>query len=134
MEVSWSPPAHQGAFNITGYRIFYGSDGENVSIPSLLTLAGLMVTENYGGRTVSLRSESGVLFSEHINVTVGKLLPKFFNKSVFIFFAGYGPFCLAGDKVKYPCSREIGATVGVMVCLIATVTAVTITVVLCWWR
>ena len=85
MEVSWSPPAHQGAFNITGYRIFYGSDGENVLIPSVFTSVGLMVTESYDGQALSLRSESEVLFSEHINVTVGKLLPKFFNKSVFIF-------------------------------------------------
>ena len=74
VEVSWSPPSDQRAFNITGYRIFYSS-GENVSIPSvLITSVGLMVTENYDGKTVLLRSESDELFSEHVTVTVGKLL------------------------------------------------------------
>ena len=72
VEVSWSPPTQQGAFNITGYRVFYSNI--NVSIPSLITVVGLVVTENYDGQTVFLRSESVELFSEHINVTVGKLL------------------------------------------------------------
>ena len=89
-----------------------------------------MATENYDGQTLSIRSESEVLFSEHINVTVGKLLPRF----LFFHWLWANNFCLAGDKVKYPCSREIGVAVGVMACLIVTVIAVTITVVLCWWR
>ena len=71
VEISWNPPPDQGAFNITGYRIFYGS-GQNISILSVLTSVGLVVSENYDGQTLSLRSESGQLFSEHVNVTVGK--------------------------------------------------------------
>ena len=71
VEISWSPPPDQGAFNITGYRIFYGS-GQNISILSVLTSVGLVMSENYDGQTLSLRSESGQLFSEHVNVTVGK--------------------------------------------------------------
>ena len=71
VEISWSPPPDQGAFNITGYRIFYGS-GQNISILSVLTSVGLVVSENYDGQTLSLRSESDQLFSEHVNVTVGK--------------------------------------------------------------
>ena len=71
MEVSWSPPPVQGGFEITGYRIFYGS-GQNISIRSVLTSVGLVVSENYDGQTLSLRSESDQLFSEHVNVTVGK--------------------------------------------------------------
>ena len=71
VEVSWSPPTDQGTFNITGYRIFYGS-GQNISILSVLTSVGLVVSENYDGQTLSLRSESDQLFSEHVNVTVGK--------------------------------------------------------------
>ena len=74
VEVSWSPPSDQGVFNITGYRIFYGS-GQNVSIPSVvITSVSLNVNEGYDGKTVFLRSESGQICSELINVTVGKLL------------------------------------------------------------
>ena len=70
VEVSWSPPTDQGAFNITGYRIFYGI-GQNISLPSvIITSVSLMVNENYDGQTVYLRSESDQIFSEHINVTV----------------------------------------------------------------
>ena len=71
VEVSWSPPPVQGDFEITGYRIFYGS-GQNISILSVLTSVGLVVSENYDGQTLFLRSESDQLFSEHVNVTVGK--------------------------------------------------------------
>ena len=73
MEVSWSPPANQGVFNITGYRVFYGS-GRNVSISSVLTIVGLIVSKNYDGQTLFLSSESEQLFSENVNVTVGKLV------------------------------------------------------------
>ena len=69
--ISWSPPTDQGAFNITGYRIFYGS-GQNISIPSpVITSVSFKVN---GGKTMFLRSESGQIYSELINVTVGKLL------------------------------------------------------------
>ena len=38
-------------------------------------------------------------------------------------------------KCPYSCSREIGTTIGVMICIdIMAVTAVIIAVVLCWWR
>ena len=73
VEVSWSPPIHQGAFNITGYGIFYGS-GENVSVPKIATSIGLRVEGGYHHQTVFLRSESDQLYSELVNVTVGKVL------------------------------------------------------------
>ena len=95
VEVSWSPPTHQGAFNITGYRIFYGN-GENISVPSIIiTSVGLMVNENYDGQTVHLRSESDQVFSEHINVIVhvGRfsfeecLIHEFFLHIIWILFS-----------------------------------------------
>ena len=74
VEVSWSSPSDQGPFKITGYRIFYGS-GWNVSIPSIvITSVSLKLNESYDGHMVLLRSESGQIFSEHVNVTVGKFL------------------------------------------------------------
>ena len=72
VEVSWSPPTSDGV-NITGYRIFYGS-GQNVSVPSVITYIGLVVKNSYVGQTVSLRSEAGQLYSEHINVTIGEYI------------------------------------------------------------
>ena len=71
VEVSWSPPT-EGDVNITGYRMFY-SNGENVSVPVVITSVGLRVDRNYRGETVFLRSESDRLYSELVNVTVGKL-------------------------------------------------------------
>ena len=71
VEVSWSPPT-EGDVNITGYRMFYGN-GENVSVPIDITSVGLRVDRNYRGETVFLRSESDQLYSELVNVTVGKL-------------------------------------------------------------
>ena len=71
VEVSWSPPT-EGDVNITGYRIFY-SNGENVSVPVVITSVGLRVDRNYSGKIVFLRSESDQLYSELVNVTVGKL-------------------------------------------------------------
>ena len=70
VEVSWSPPS-DGATNITGYRIFYGS-GKIVLVPSVadITLVGLKVGGNYTGQNVSIRSESDQLYSELINVSV----------------------------------------------------------------
>ena len=70
VEVSWSPP-FDGATNITGYRIFYGS-GKIVLVPSVadITLVGLKVDGNYIGQSVSIRSESDQLYSELINVSV----------------------------------------------------------------
>ena len=79
VEVSWSPSSDRGAFNITGYRIFYDS-GQNVPISSpVITSVSFQVDENYAGHTVLLRSESGQIYSEHINVTVGKFLECIFD-------------------------------------------------------
>ena len=74
VEVSWSPPSDQGAYNITGYRIFYGS-GQNVSV--VITSVSLRVNESYDGQVFFLRSESSQIHSELINVTVGKLYSTF---------------------------------------------------------
>ena len=70
VEVRWSPPS-DGATNITGYRLFYGS-GKIVLVPSVadITLVGLKVVGNYIGQNVSIRSESDQLYSELINVSV----------------------------------------------------------------
>ena len=71
MEVSWSPPI-EGDVTTTGYRIFYGS-GENVSEPTVITSVGLIVDRNYVGEIVFLRSESGRLYSELVNIIMGEL-------------------------------------------------------------
>ena len=71
VEVSWSPPTEENV-NITGYRMFY-SNGENVSVPVVITSVGLRVDRNYSDEMVFLRSESDRLYSELVNVTVGKL-------------------------------------------------------------
>jgi hypothetical protein len=76
VEVSWSPPSEsaQGAFKISEYRIFYSS-GHNVSIPSvLITSVSFRVNGRHDGQTIAIRSESNQLFSELVNVMVGKLL------------------------------------------------------------
>ena len=132
MEISWSPPTDKRAFNITGYRIFYGIGQNNIiSVPSVITSVSLMVNDNYDGQTVYLRSESDQLFSEDINVTVH--MGKFFFVETLILFTLSG-FCLAHDMGKYPCncSREVGATAGVMT-LIAII-AVIVFVISYWWR
>ena len=68
VEITWSPPIEYGSFNITGYRIFYGS-GQNVFVPSvmIITSVGLKVNESYDGQTVFLRSESAQTYSEIVN-------------------------------------------------------------------
>lgn len=133
VEVSWSPPTDQGAFNITGYRIFYGCSGENVSMPAAATSIGLRVEGGYEHQRVSLRSESDDLYSELVNVTVGKVLIVVCITIMaliqnVVLFSDY-------DMAKYPCgcSREIGATIGVMICLVTVATIIVITV-LHWWR
>ena len=68
MVVSWSPPS-DGPATITGYRIFYGN-GENLSVPSIVTRIILSLNEDSVGETVSLRSEANQLTSQLINVTV----------------------------------------------------------------
>ena len=75
VEVSWSPPLQYGQYDITGYRIFYGSE-HNILVPSVMIISsvGLRVNESHGAQTVFLRSESGQLHSELVNVTVGEVL------------------------------------------------------------
>ena len=68
VEVSWSPPSDVPA-TITAYRIFYGN-GENVSVPSVVTRIILSLNEDSVGETVSLRSEADQLTSQLINVTI----------------------------------------------------------------
>ena len=60
-----------GSATITTYRIFYGN-GENVSVPSIVTRIILSLNEDSVGETVSLRSEADQvdLISEFINVTI----------------------------------------------------------------
>ena len=71
VEVSWGPPTDQGPFNITGYRIFYGS-GQNALMPTDATSIGIKVKGGFDGQTVFLRSESDQLYSELVNVTIGQ--------------------------------------------------------------
>ena len=71
VEVSWSPPS-DGATNITGYRIFYGS-GKSFLAPSYVTsiIFNFVESPSDVGPTVSIRSESMQLPSELIRVAVG---------------------------------------------------------------
>ena len=68
VEVSWSPPS-DGSTTITAYRIFYGN-GENVSVPSIVTRMILSLNEDSVHQSVSLRSEADQLTSQLINVTI----------------------------------------------------------------
>ena len=72
VEVSWSHPTQdQGAFKITGYRLFYAR-GENMFVSKIATSIGLGVNKSFDGQTVFIRSESDKLYySELVNVTVG---------------------------------------------------------------
>ena len=75
VEVSWSPPTHQGEFSITGYRLFYGHrETAYVSVPTAATSIGLRVEGGlHDCQMVFIHSESDDLSSELVNVTVGKL-------------------------------------------------------------
>ena len=68
VEVSWSPPSDRSA-TITAYRIFYGN-GENLSVPSIVTRIILSLNKDSVGETVSLRSEADQLTSQLINVAI----------------------------------------------------------------
>ena len=72
VEVKWSQPSDYEMFYITGYRIFYGNDGQNVSVSEVVTSTGIRVNRSYNNDSVSLRSEAGQLYSELIVVQVGK--------------------------------------------------------------
>lgn len=75
MEVSWNPPPDyefSETFYITGYRIFYGDSGKNVSAPEVVTSIGIRVNRSYDNDSVFLRSEADQLYSELIIVPVGK--------------------------------------------------------------
>ena len=78
VEVSWSPPTYQGAYSITGYRLFYGhGEPAYVSAPSAATSIGLRVEGgglyDHQNLIVFIHSESDHLSSELVNVTLGKL-------------------------------------------------------------
>ena len=76
--VSWSPAPRlsaSSADSITGYRIFYGSLGQNVtvqasSLTDLILTVRLRVNAIYVGKIVSIRSEADQLYSELVNVSV----------------------------------------------------------------
>ena len=68
VEVSWSPPSN-GATTITGYRIFYGNGGDNVTVPYYVTRI-LIDSVDVSGQSVSIRSESSQLPSESVQVTI----------------------------------------------------------------
>ena len=71
VEVSWSLPSDNGAVDITGYRIFYGSQGQSVLVPSYINSMVLnFVDASLVIESVSIRSESMQLPSELISVTV----------------------------------------------------------------
>ena len=72
MEVSWTlPSSANGAVGITGYRVFYGSQGQSVLIPSYVNSIVLnFVDSSLSTESVSVRSESEQLPSELINATV----------------------------------------------------------------
>ena len=69
VEVSWSPPSG-GVATITGYRIFYDGNRENISVPSTVTGIKLTLNGNYVGQTVSIQSEAAQLSSELTTVTI----------------------------------------------------------------
>ena len=70
VEVSWSPPSADTPA-ISGYRIFYGNNGQSLFVPSYVTRVVLnFVDSSQQVGSVSVRSESNQLPSELINVTV----------------------------------------------------------------
>jgi hypothetical protein len=86
VQVSWSPPTYHGPFEITGYRIFYGSRwNNNISVSIGATSIGVGMNESYDYQAVFIRSESNQLhYSELVvvTVTVGKLLLSSLYRSV----------------------------------------------------
>ena len=69
MEVSWRTPSG-GSDIITGYRIFYDREDNNILVPSLVTSIGLAMNDDVVGWTISIHSEADELLSELINVTI----------------------------------------------------------------
>ena len=72
MEVSWSPPS-DGATIITGYRIFYGNGGDNITVPYYVTSI-FIDSVDVSGQSVSIRSESTQLPSEAVQVAIEGVL------------------------------------------------------------
>ena len=109
------------------------------NLVTIITSVSLQVNESYAdGQIVFLRSESNQLYSELVNTIVGKLSANQSHDHFFIIFtlSESDESCCACNMALAPstCSRlrEIGAAVGVMICL--AIMAVTIVVILCWWR
>ena len=78
VKVSWSPPSDSSStaldLNITGYRIFFDINGENISIPSIVTSVGLLIDDVMVGQQISIRTEAEQEPpSELVNVTVTRL-------------------------------------------------------------
>ena len=140
VEVSWSPSS-DGATNITGYRIFYGNE-QTVFVASVavITLVGLKVDGNYVGQNMSIRSESGQLYSELINVsvTVGEYTHLYCCHLSSMLSLGNNEEQGTGaidTTMLSSCSSQIGITVGVIVVVVCLVVMViTVTVLLCLWR
>ena len=118
-------------------------------VPSvmMITLVGLRLNESYNGQAVFLRSESGQIHSELVNVTVGKLFvcSKYNNYDCLMILIVTeksnesdglcSPCDIVEMNIAEPCSswREVGIAVGVVVCL-AVGAVIIVIVVLCWWR
>ena len=76
MEVSWNPPYSVDStpldlnITVTGYRIFF-DNGENVSLPSIVTSVSLLIDEVMVGQQIFIRTEAAQEPpSELVNVTV----------------------------------------------------------------
>ena len=88
-----------------------------------------------------LFSESDQLSSEPVNVTVGKILALIYRLSSYYSYVitniiiGFLP---THNMAQCPCSRlrEISATVGVMMIVMAIfiIAVIVIIVMFCWWR
>ena len=127
VEASWSPPSG-GMAGITGYRIFYGN-GENVSVPSIITGIILTLSEHLIGQTVSIHSVADHLSSELITATITS--PQYERTSCTVIHTT--PLRLEDNKSS--CITEIGTTVGVIVLLVCFVAmAMTLILATCWWR
>ena len=72
IQVSWTlPPVSNGAISITGYRVFYGNQGQSVLVPSYINSVVLnFVDSSVRAESVSVRSESIQLPSELVSATV----------------------------------------------------------------
>ena len=105
-----------------------------------ITLVGLIVDEDYVGRTVSIRSESDQLYSELINVSVssGKYNYNAWLILVLLYFLCFQSSENVGaaiGTVMCSCINEVGIAVGAVIVVVCLVVIVIIVIVmLCLWR